>query len=53
MNRLFSLILVALLSSTVFAQGEVERIKPMVRDGRCSDAIGPLQKIYSSSFGKP
>ena len=53
MNRLFPLILVALLSSTVFAQGDVERIKPMVKDGRCSDAIGPLYKIYSSSFSKP
>ena len=52
MNRLFPLFLSAVLSTAVFAQNEIERIKPMVKSGRCSDAIAPLQKIYSSSFSK-
>jgi ABC-type branched-subunit amino acid transport system substrate-binding protein len=52
MNRLFPAILVALLSTTVFAQDDVERIKPMVKGGRCSEAIAPLKKIYASSFRK-
>ena len=52
MNRLFPAILVALLSTAVFAQDDVERIKPMVKGGRCSEAIAPLKKIYNSSFSK-
>jgi len=52
MNRLFPAILVALLSTAVFAQDDVERIKPMVKGGRCSEAIAPLKKIYASSFRK-
>ena len=52
MNRLFPVFLVALLSTAVFAQSEVERVKPMVKGGRCSEAITSLQKVYSSSFSK-
>ena len=52
MNRLFSAILVALLSTAVFAQDDVERIKPMVKGGHCSDAIAPLKKVYNASFRK-
>ena len=52
MNRLFPLFLAAVLSTSVFAQDDVERVKSVVKNGRCSDAIAPLQKIYSSSFRK-
>ena len=52
MNRLFPAFLVALLSTGVFAQDDVERVKPMVKDGRCSEAIAPLKKILNASFRK-
>ena len=52
MNRLFPLFLAAMLSTSVFAQDEVEKVKSVVKSGRCSDAIAPLQKIYNSSFRK-
>ena len=52
MNRLFPLFLAAILSTSVFAQDDVEKVKSVVKSGRCSDAIAPLQKIYSSSFRK-
>jgi len=52
MNRLFPLFLGAFLSTAAMAQGDIDRVKPMVKEGRCSDAIAPLKKIYSSSFRK-
>ena len=52
MNRLFPLFLAAILSTSVFAQDDVEKVKQVVKSGRCSDAIAPLQKIYGSSFRK-
>ena len=45
MNRLFPLFLAAVLSTSVFAQDDVEKVKSVVKSGRCSDAIAPLQKI--------
>ena len=52
MNRLFPLFLAAVISTAAFAQDDVENVKSVVKSGRCSDAIAPLQKIYSSSFRK-
>ena len=52
MNRLFPLFLAAVISTAAFAQDDVEKVKSVVKSGRCSDAIAPLQKIYSSSFRK-
>lgn len=39
------------MSSMLFAQ-DVGRLKSMVRDGRCSEAVSPLQKIFKSDFRK-
>ena len=52
MNRLLPLFLVAALSTMAFAQDDVEKVKSVVKSGRCSDAIAPLQKIYNASFRK-
>ena len=48
MNRLTSLLLVCALSGAVFAQDDISRAKAMIRDGRCAEAIAPLQKIADS-----
>ena len=48
MNRLTTLLLVCALSGAVFAQDDISRAKAMIRDGRCAEAIAPLQKIADS-----
>ena len=48
MNRLTSLLLVCALSGAVFAQDDISRAKAMIRDGRCAEAIAPLQNIADS-----
>lgn len=50
MNRLLSLFLAAALSTMAFAQDDVERVKSVVKSGRCSDAIAPLQKNLQCIF---
>ena len=51
MKHFLPVIAVALMSSMLFAQ-DVERMKSMVRDGRCAEAIAPLQKVFKSNFRK-
>ena len=34
----------------VFAQGDLSQAMSLIQDGRCSDAIAPLVKVYKSSF---
>ena len=48
MKRLITLLLVSALSGTLYAQDEVSKAMAMIRDGRCSEAIAPLQKLSES-----
>ena len=34
----------------IFAQGDLSQAMSLIQDGRCSDAIAPLVKVYKSSF---
>jgi len=34
----------------IFAQGDLSQAMSLIQDGRCADAIGPLVKVYKSSF---
>ncbi len=42
-----------MLAASAFAQDELAQAKSLIQNGRCSDAIVPLQKLYKSSFRKP
>jgi tRNA/tmRNA/rRNA uracil-C5-methylase (TrmA/RlmC/RlmD family) len=53
MKRLLPFALVAMLAASAFAQDELAQAKSLIQNGRCSDAIVPLQKLYKSSFRKP
>ena len=48
MKRLLTLLVSFALVGTAFAQDEVSRAKALIRDGRCADAIAPLQKLADS-----
>ena len=48
MKRLLTLLIVCALSGTLFAQDDVSRVKAMIRDGKCAEAIAPLQKLADS-----
>ena len=50
MKRLLPFLFVSFLSSMVFAQGDLSQAMSLIQDGRCSDAIAPLVKVYKSSF---
>lgn len=52
MNRLFSLLIASAFATSVYAQ-DLSQAKYMIQDGRCSDAMYQLNKIYKSSFRKP
>ena len=45
MKSLFSLVLALSLAVPLCAQDEVAQAKSLIRDGRCADAIAPLQKL--------
>lgn len=48
MNRLFPLLLVTALATSVFADGEVDKAKSLIREGNFSGAIAPLQNVVNS-----
>ena len=48
MKSLFSLILALSLAVPLCAQDETAHAKSLIRDGKCADAIAPLQKISKS-----
>ena len=48
MNRLLTLLLVCALSGTLFAQDDVSKAKALIRDGKCAEAVAPLQKLADS-----
>ena len=50
MKHLLPLVLVAAFATSVFAQDEIAQAKALIQDGRCAEAIAPLQKVYKSSF---
>ena len=50
MKRLFSLILAISLTTPLFAQDDNAQAKALIRDGRCADAIAPLQKVSKAKF---
>ena len=50
MKSLFSLILALSLAVPLCAQDETAHAKSLIRDGKCADAIAPLQKISKSKF---
>ena len=52
MKRLLPILLASLLAAPLFAQDEIAQAKSLVRDGKCSEAIAPLQKISKSKFKK-
>ena len=41
------------LATTLFAQDEIAQAKSLIQNGRCAEAVAPLQKLYKSSFRKP
>ncbi|MCF0215594.1 MAG: penicillin-binding protein activator [Fibrobacteraceae bacterium] len=53
MNRLLPLLLIAFLSTSLVAQDDLGSAKNLILQGKCADAIAPLQKISKSSFRKP
>ena len=52
MKRLLPFILVFSFAANLFAQDELAQAKSLIQNGRCADAIVPLQKVYKSSFRK-
>lgn len=52
MKRLLPFLLVSFLSTSLFAQEDLSYAKSLIQDGRCSDAIAPLAKVYKASFRK-
>ena len=50
MKRLLPLLVATLLSTPLFAQDEVAQAKALIRDGKCADAIAPLQKLSKAKF---
>ena len=50
MKSLFSLVLALSLAVPLCAQDEVAQAKSLIRDGRCADAIAPLQKLSKAKF---
>jgi hypothetical protein len=50
MKRLLPFLFVSFFSSMIFAQGDLSQAMSLIQDGRCADAIGPLVKVYKSSF---
>ncbi|MBO7413594.1 MAG: penicillin-binding protein activator [Fibrobacter sp.] len=50
MKRLLPFLFVSFFSSMIFAQGDLSQAMSLIQDGRCSDAIAPLVKVYKSSF---
>ncbi len=53
MKRLIPLVLAVGLATSLYAQDEVAQAKSLIQNGRCADAVAPLQKLYKSSFRKP
>ncbi|MCI6437897.1 penicillin-binding protein activator [Fibrobacter sp.] len=53
MKRLLLFVLAAGLATTLFAQDEIAQAKSLIQNGRCAEAVAPLQKLYKSSFRKP
>ena len=53
MKRLLSFVLAAGLATSLFAQDEIAQAKSLIQNGRCAEAVAPLQKLYKSSFRKP
>ncbi len=52
MKRLLPLVLAAGIATSLFAQDELSLAKSLIQNGKCSEAIDPLQKIYKSNFRK-
>jgi len=52
MKRLLPFVLAAGLATTLFAQDEIAQAKSLIQNGRCAEAVAPLQKLYKSSFRK-
>ena len=50
MKRLLPFVLAAGLATTLFAQDEIAQAKSLIQNGRCAEAVAPLQKLYKSSF---
>jgi ABC-type branched-subunit amino acid transport system substrate-binding protein len=53
MKRLLPFVLAAGLATSLFAQDEIAQAKSLIQNGRCAEAVAPLQKLYKSSFRKP
>ena len=53
MKCLLPFVLAAGLATTLFAQDEIAQAKSLIQNGRCAEAVAPLQKLYKSSFRKP
>ena len=53
MKRFLPFVLAAGLATTLFAQDEIAQAKSLIQNGRCAEAVAPLQKLYKSSFRKP
>ena len=52
MKRILPLVLAAGLATALFAQDEISQAKSLIQNGKCSEAVSPLQKVYKSSFRK-
>jgi ABC-type branched-subunit amino acid transport system substrate-binding protein len=52
MKRILPLVLAAGLATALFAQDDLSQAKSLIQNGKCSEALSPLQKVYKSSFRK-
>ena len=52
MKRLLPFVLAAGLATSLFAQDEIAQAKSLIQNGKCAEAVAPLQKLYKSSFRK-
>ena len=52
MNRVLPLLFSLLLSTAALADGEIDKAKALIKDGKCAEAVPELQKLSKSQFKK-
>ena len=52
MNRVLPLLFTLLLSTAALADGEIDKAKALIKDGKCAEAVPELQKLSKSQFKK-
>ena len=52
MNRVLPLLFTLLLSTIALADGEIDKAKALIKEGKCAEAVPELQKLSKSQFKK-